>query len=542
LEVRDRDYQIITNTRLRYALVLSLFVHALILSLHFGVFGVGLPNLAMPWKEKRVQAPIAPAPIIVLSPAIPVQLQNPKPIQVPNTAPPPPSISKSRISKAPHGLQVVELIAPRKIERNVEDKNKDVRPKKINSTKITAQKKAAVLNRPEKSKRILAQELTNNDDFRVRTSDDEENEQARIKAEQEAIAEKELLIKKEVELEEERLAEQKLAEQKLAEQKLAEQKLAEQKLAEQKLAEQKLAEQKLAEQKLAEQKLAEQKLAEQKLAEQKLAEQKLAEQKLVEQKLAEQKLAEQKLAERKLVEQKLAEQKLAEQKLAEQKLAEQKLAEQKLAEQKLAEQKLVEQKLAEQKLAEQKLAEQKLAEQNLAQAQAQAKAQAGVGLPTTGNAVAVPKQSSPQVDMMQRFKEQARQIAKENPANLREASNRRRSFLGSFDKEVPLRMYVDAWKQKIERNGNFNYSQKAKDQARSEPLVTIAIRSDGSVEDVVFHRSSGRADIDEAVRRIIRVNAPYAVFPPNLAAKYDVLEIKRVWSFQDVLRILEELP
>ncbi|MFZ6846259.1 TonB family protein [Undibacterium sp. RuTC16W] len=119
--------------------------------------------------------------------------------------------------------------------------------------------------------------------------------------------------------------------------------------------------------------------------------------------------------------------------------------------------------------------------------------------------------------------------------------SRRRSFLGSEDKEFPVRMYVESWRQKIERNGNLNYSQVAKDKARGDPVVTVIIRSDGSVEDVVINRSSGRADLDEAVRRIVRVNARYAAFPPNIALKYDVIEIRRVWNFDETLKILEEM-
>ncbi|MCU6432713.1 TonB family protein [Undibacterium sp. Jales W-56] len=121
------------------------------------------------------------------------------------------------------------------------------------------------------------------------------------------------------------------------------------------------------------------------------------------------------------------------------------------------------------------------------------------------------------------------------------SKSRRRSFLGSEDKEFPVRMYVESWRQKIERNGNLNYSQVAKDKARGDPVVTVIIRSDGSVEDIIINRSSGRADLDEAVRRIVRVNARYAAFPANIALKYDVIEIRRVWNFDDTLRILEEI-
>ncbi|GGC77629.1 energy transducer TonB [Undibacterium terreum] len=122
-----------------------------------------------------------------------------------------------------------------------------------------------------------------------------------------------------------------------------------------------------------------------------------------------------------------------------------------------------------------------------------------------------------------------------------EVKGRRRSLLGTIKEDVPLRMYVESWRQKIERNGNLNYSRIAKDKARGDPVVTVAIRSDGSVEEIIINRSSGRADIDEAVRRIVTVNARYSAFPPNIAEKYDVIEIRRIWNFDETLKILEEM-
>jgi TonB family protein len=257
---------------------------------------------------------------------------------------------------------------------------------------------------------------------------------------------------------------------------------------------------------------------------------------------AEQKLAEQKLAEQKLAEQKLAEQKLAEQKLAEQKLAEQKLAEQKLAEQKLAEQKLAEQKLVEQRGRERALNDAAVAAASKAASQAKANDDAfGGSGKLDGVARAKDIFSS---DLASRAREQLRgmDVLRGTPPVPRsQQDERRRSLFGSIEREIPLRMYVDGWRQKVERNGNLNYSQTAKDKARGDPVVVVALRSDGSVEDVTIIRSSGRADLDEAVKRIVRVNAPYAAFPPNIAAKYDVIEIRRIWNFDETLKILEEL-
>ena len=118
---------------------------------------------------------------------------------------------------------------------------------------------------------------------------------------------------------------------------------------------------------------------------------------------------------------------------------------------------------------------------------------------------------------------------------------RRRSIFGSKDVDVGLRMYVESWRLKIERNGSINYPRAALEKAKGDPVVTVTLRSDGSVEEVRIHRSSGRPELDEAVHRIVRINARYSAFPPELSRRYDVIEIRRVWNFDDRLRILEEV-
>jgi TonB family protein len=117
----------------------------------------------------------------------------------------------------------------------------------------------------------------------------------------------------------------------------------------------------------------------------------------------------------------------------------------------------------------------------------------------------------------------------------------RRPLADAMQHDVPLRMYVDSIRQKIERNAIVSTSQLAGDAVRIFPVVSILVRSDGSIEDVTIVRSSGHADIDEVVRRIVRLNARYAAFPPNVAAHYDVVELRRVWSFAGALRLLEEV-
>jgi TonB family protein len=118
----------------------------------------------------------------------------------------------------------------------------------------------------------------------------------------------------------------------------------------------------------------------------------------------------------------------------------------------------------------------------------------------------------------------------------------RRALAEAVRRDVPLRLYADSVRQKIERNAVLSEGQLRGEGMAGGPVVSVAIRSDGSVEDVAIVRSSGRPDIDDLVRRIVRVNARYSAFPPNVAANYDVIELRRIWRFAGVLRLMEEAP
>jgi TonB family protein len=122
-----------------------------------------------------------------------------------------------------------------------------------------------------------------------------------------------------------------------------------------------------------------------------------------------------------------------------------------------------------------------------------------------------------------------------------ELRQRRRLLSRGAERDIPLRLYIDSFRQKIERNGTLNGAQLASDRVRVDPVVSVAVRSDGSVEDVMIVRSSGHPELDAAVRRIVRLNARYAAFPPNVAAQYDVIEIRRIWTFAEGLKLLEEI-
>ena len=113
---------------------------------------------------------------------------------------------------------------------------------------------------------------------------------------------------------------------------------------------------------------------------------------------------------------------------------------------------------------------------------------------------------------------------------------RRGSILGRDPKDIQLAFYGEGWRQKVERIGSLNFPQISKTRHYDPLVVTVSINSDGTLAGVRIVRSSGVKEIDEAVRRIVEMSAPFAAFPPDLRRSYDVVDITRTWNF------LEERP
>ena len=98
-------------------------------------------------------------------------------------------------------------------------------------------------------------------------------------------------------------------------------------------------------------------------------------------------------------------------------------------------------------------------------------------------------------------------------------------------------LYAEAWARKIQLNMTFEMVRDAAKQPHANPLVTVAVRSDGSVESVTFVLSSGVAELDEAIRRVVQSQLPYAAFSPALARDFDVIEIRRTWYIDMAIRL-----
>lgn len=117
----------------------------------------------------------------------------------------------------------------------------------------------------------------------------------------------------------------------------------------------------------------------------------------------------------------------------------------------------------------------------------------------------------------------------------------RRRFIGARTREFRFARYVEDWRHKIERIGELNYPETARDQGLYGSLiVTVSIKADGSLAGVQIDRSSGNRLLDEAAVRIVKLAAPFAPFPPNIRKDTDILSITRTWTFTRADRFSSE--
>jgi protein TonB len=151
--------------------------------------------------------------------------------------------------------------------------------------------------------------------------------------------------------------------------------------------------------------------------------------------------------------------------------------------------------------------------------------------PPASETVEMPELPS-STEMMQRTLEAMRleaQIAKDMDAYQKRPKRR---FVGARAEEYRFARYVEDWRLKVERVGNLNYPEAARAQKLyGNLLLTVSIRSDGSVETVEVNRSSGHRILDAAAVRIVEMAAPYATFPPDVRRDTDILHITRTWTF-----------
>ena len=108
----------------------------------------------------------------------------------------------------------------------------------------------------------------------------------------------------------------------------------------------------------------------------------------------------------------------------------------------------------------------------------------------------------------------------------------RRKFIGARTQEFRFAQYIEDWRVKVERIGNLNYPEQARQQKAFGSLqLSVSIRSDGSIENIEVDHSSGRRILDAAAIRIVKLAAPYSPLPPDITKDTDILTITRTWTF-----------
>ncbi len=108
----------------------------------------------------------------------------------------------------------------------------------------------------------------------------------------------------------------------------------------------------------------------------------------------------------------------------------------------------------------------------------------------------------------------------------------KRKFIGARAQKYSYALYVESWRQKVEKVGNLNYPEAAKNLRMYGQLqMTVSIKADGSIESVEINRSSGHKVLDEAAKHIVELAAPYSRFSDDMHKEVDILSITRTWTF-----------
>ncbi len=114
------------------------------------------------------------------------------------------------------------------------------------------------------------------------------------------------------------------------------------------------------------------------------------------------------------------------------------------------------------------------------------------------------------------------------------AQRPRLTFISASTREYKYAAYMEAWRAKVERIGNLNYPDAARQQGLSGSLILdVGLKPDGSIEEINIRKSSGHKLLDDAAIRIVELAAPYSAFSDDIKNETDILHITRTWQFLD---------
>jgi protein TonB len=153
----------------------------------------------------------------------------------------------------------------------------------------------------------------------------------------------------------------------------------------------------------------------------------------------------------------------------------------------------------------------------------------------SGQTAAQDQQSA---DELRRQEEMARLAAELRDKSEAYAKRPKKKFISANTKEYVYAAYMRGWVDRIERVGNLNYPNEARQRGvHGELVLTVALNHDGSIKSIDVIKSSGQPLLDESAKRIVRLAAPFPTLPVD-KDRVDELYITRTWLFQpgDVLK------
>lgn len=100
----------------------------------------------------------------------------------------------------------------------------------------------------------------------------------------------------------------------------------------------------------------------------------------------------------------------------------------------------------------------------------------------------------------------------------------KRRFISPATKIAAFASYYASWSDRTERLGTEFYPEAARGKSATV-TVTVSVRSDGSLHELVLEQSSGDKAIDHGALRLLKRLAPFPAFDATLKQTVDILDI-----------------
>lgn len=113
----------------------------------------------------------------------------------------------------------------------------------------------------------------------------------------------------------------------------------------------------------------------------------------------------------------------------------------------------------------------------------------------------------------------------------RDNAKPRKHFNAVSARKTAYAPYIDQWRQRIEQVGTEHYPSGVDGKSYGSVQATLTIRADGTIVDLTINRPSDKPLLNQAVRRIAQLSAPFAPFPADMARQIDQLVLTRTWHF-----------